>query len=169
MSTVVSRFALALLAIMPTVACDEEPLSPASAEVSAEAMVSGGPRDRSAIQEIVTTFDEAWTDGDPVRYAAQYAGAEWVGPDGTILTDPAAITQLYQFVIGVLFPGTTRESTIRHLTFLTGTVAVLDISTQVTGAGGVVLARALEKNILIKRGGVWSIVQHQQVLVAPVS
>ncbi|HEX6105891.1 MAG TPA: nuclear transport factor 2 family protein [Gemmatimonadales bacterium] len=131
--------------------------------------MSGGPRDRSAIQEIVTTFDEAWTDGDPVRYAAQYAGAEWVGPDGTILTDPAAITQLYQFVIGVLFPGTTRESTIRHLTFLTGTVAVLDISTQVTGAGGVVLARALEKNILIKRGGVWSIVQHQQVLVAPVS
>lgn len=169
MSTVVSRLALALLAIIPTAACDEEPLSPVSAEVSAEATVSGGPRDRSAIQEIVNTFDEAWTDGDPVRYAAQYAGADWVGPDGTILTDPAAITQLYQFVIGVLFPGTTRESTIRHLTFLTGTVAVLDISTQVTGAGGVVLARALEKNILIKRGGVWSIVQHQQVLVAPVS
>jgi hypothetical protein len=53
-------------------------------------------------------------------------------------------------------------------------VAVLDIDTRITGAlppfvtpwqPGIV--RALEKNILIKRGGEWRIVQHQQVLVAP--
>ena len=125
-----ARVFLTLLAIIPAAACDDEPLSPAHAGAPSEVETAaadeqasiGGPRDLAAMEAIVNTFDEAWTAGDFVRYAAQYAGAEWVGPDGTILTDPAAITGLYEFVIGTLFANTTRTSTIRRLTFLTGTV-----------------------------------------------
>jgi uncharacterized protein (TIGR02246 family) len=181
MSRILLRPALTLLAIAAA-ACEDEPLSPAgdgsqTEGVTVEATVRGSPRDRQAIQDIVHTFDDAWTAGDAVRYAAQYANADdWVGPDGSVLTDPAAITALYTALFGFVFPNTTRQSTIRELTFLTGTIAVLDIDTRVTGFGslppGIVpwqpgILRALEKNILIKRDGEWRIVRHQQTLAAP--
>jgi uncharacterized protein (TIGR02246 family) len=180
MSRILLRAALALLAIIPAAACDEEALSPeavGTADQTLEAKVSGSPRDHAAIQDIVSTFDEAWTAGDPVTYAAQYAAvADWVGPNGAVLTDPAAITNLYTALFTFVFPNTTRRSTIRNLSFLTGTIAVLDIDTRVTGfvslPPGIVpwqpgILRALEKNILLKRGGEWRIVRHQQTSVAP--
>ena len=136
-----SRIGIALLAIAVVTACKDEPLTSTSitdlgeGSVSAiQANVTGSPGDRSAIQQIVTTFDVAWTAGDAVTYAGQYAGAEWVGPTGTVLTDPAAITGLYSFLFAVALQGTVRQSTIRNLTFLTGTIAVLDIDAVVTGA-----------------------------------
>ncbi len=169
MSRILARAALTLLAMVAAVACEDEPLSPGAGGSGAEdplveAKVQGGP-------------DEAWTAGDPVRYAAQYAGvADFVGPTGAVLTDPAAITALYTALFTFVFPNTTRQSTIRNLTFLTGTLAVLDIDTRVTGFAspppGVVpwqpgIIRALEKNILVKRAGEWRIVRHQQTLAAP--
>lgn len=180
MSRILSRATLALLAIITAAACDQEPLSLEAAGLEdqiVEAKVSGSTRDRAAIQDIVTTFDEAWTAGDPITYAAQYADiADWVGPTGLVLTDPAAITNLYTALLTFVFPNTTRQSTIRSLAFLTGTIAVLDIDTRVTGfeslPPGIVpwqpgILRALEKNILLKRGGEWRIVRHQQTSVAP--
>ena len=176
-----SRLPLAaLLAIIRAAACEQETLSLEAAgleQQTIEAKVSGSPGDRAAIQDIVTTFDEAWTAGDPVTYAAQYADvAEWVGPTGLVLTDPAAITNLYTTLFTFVFPNTTRQSTIRNLTFLTGTIAVLDIDARGTGfqslPPGIIpwqpgIIRALEKNILLKRSGEWRIVRHQQTSVAP--
>jgi hypothetical protein len=143
--------------------------------IEVQASVTGSPRDVAAINQIVARFDSAWG-ADAVTYAGQYAGADFVGPDGGVMTDPAAILGLYTFLFDVIFPGTTRQSTIRNLTFLTGTLAVVDIDTRVTGyevaPPGVVewapgIIRAREKNILQKRGSQWQIIQHQQVLVAP--
>jgi hypothetical protein len=139
-----------------------EPLTAVRMDSAAQAGISGSPRDLEAIQQIVTTFDQTWG-SDPVTYAAQYGSViDWVGPTGTILNDPAAITALYTFLFTNVFHGTTRISTIRNLTFLSGTIAVLDIETQVVG-----FARALEKNVLIKRAGEWRILLHQQTLVTP--
>ena len=138
------------------------PLTVGRMASAAQLSIPGSPRDVEAIQQIVTTFDQTWG-SDPVTYAAQYGSViDWVGPTGTILNDPAAITALYTFLFTNVFAGTTRISTIRNLTFLSGTVAVLDIETQVVGR-----ARALEKNVLIKRAGEWRILLHQQTLVTP--
>jgi hypothetical protein len=139
-----------------------EPLTVGPMASAAQASIPGSPRDVEAIQQIVTTFDQTWG-SDPVKYAAQYGSViDWVGPTGTILNDPAAITALYTFLFTNVFGGTTRTSTIRNLTFLSGTLAVLDIETEVVG-----FARALEKNVLIKRAGEWRILLHQQTLVTP--
>jgi len=169
------RTGIALLTIAAATACKEEPLTPSSSgdlggepAFAIQANVTGSPGDRAAIQQIVTTFDQAWTAGDAVTYAGQYAGADWVGPTGTVLTDPGAITGLYSFLFSVALPGTTRQSTIRNLTFLAGTIAVLDIDARVTGGSipppGL---QAMEKNVLVKRAGGWQILQHQQTLVTP--
>jgi hypothetical protein len=166
---------MTLLVAGATISCSEAPVEVRairSMPSSAPANVSGSAGDRAAIQQIVTTFDQTWGVNAAV-YAAQYANADFVGPNGANLTTAAQILQLYTEIFPA-FAGTTRTSQIRALTFLTGTIAVLDIDTRVTGAlpffvtpwqPGIV--RVLEKNILIKRGGVWTIVQHQQTLVAP--
>lgn len=174
MRTTGRMIGIALVAIAAVSGCKEEPLTPSSSgdnegqTLAIQANVQGSPGDRAAMQQIVTTFDQSWTAGDAVTYAGQYAGAEWVGPTGVILTDPNAITGLYSFLFTVALPGTTRQSTIRNLTFLTGTVAVLDIEARVTGGSvpppGL---HALEKNILVKHANEWRIVQHQQTIVVP--
>lgn len=157
--------------------CRDQPLEPVgSAEpFGPQESVSGSPNDIAEIQGIVDTFDRTWG-SDPVTYASQYAHADFVSPIGANLTTPAQITGLYTSLFTNVFRGTTRQSTIRKLTFLTGTIAVLDIDARVTGftslPPGVVpwqpgVVRALEKNVLVKRGGRWTIVQHQQTSVAP--
>lgn len=153
-----------VLVLASAASCSEEPLSmdKSSSMPALQANVSGSPGDREAIQEIVTTFNQTWG-SDPAAYAGQYANViEWVGPNGAILTDAAAIAGLYTFLFTGPLAGTTRTSTIRNITFLTGTVAVLDIDAQVIGAG-----RTREKNVLVKRAGVWQILLHQQTFITP--
>jgi hypothetical protein len=143
--------------------CNEQPVAvaPATAPLQ-QASITGSPNDGAALQQIVTTFDEAWG-SDPVTYAAQYADiTEWVGPTGVVIVNPAALTGLYSNLFSGVFAGTTRVSTIRNLTFLTGTVAVLDIDTEVVG-----ITRARERNVLVKRAGEWRILLHQATSVAP--
>jgi hypothetical protein len=145
--------------------CRDEPLSVAelASPADAQASVVAGPGDREAIQQILTNFDQAWGN-DPVAYAAQYGSViDWVGPNGNVLTDPAAITGLYTFLFTNVFPGSTRTSFIRNLTFLTGTIAVLDIEARIAGS----TTGARERNVLVKRAGEWRIVLHQQTLIAP--
>lgn len=151
-----------VVAMTFAIGCNDEPLAVRGETApEAQASVTGSPRDAEAIQQIVTTFDQTWG-SDPVTYAAQYGSViDWVSPNGVILNDPAAITALYTNLFTGFFAGTTRVSTIRNLTFLTGTLAVLDIETEVVG-----IARALEKNVLIKRAGEWRILLHQQTAVA---
>jgi hypothetical protein len=151
-----------MLAMTFASGCNEEPvaLAPVTAPVL-QASVAGSPNDAEALQQIVTTFDETWG-SDPVTYAAQFASIiEWVGPTGVVVVDPAALTALYTNLFTGFFAGTTRVSTIRNLTFLTGTVAVLDIDTEVVG-----ITRARERNVLVKRAGEWRILLHQATSVA---
>lgn len=137
--------------------CNDEPVAVGGVTApEPQASVTGSPRDAEAIQQIVTTFDETWG-SDPVTYAAQYGSIiDWVGPSGLIIKDPAALTVLYTNLFTGFFAGTTRVSTIRKLTFLTGTVAVLDIDAEIIGIAG-----AREKNVIVKRAGEWRILMHQ--------
>jgi SnoaL-like protein len=175
MRRVSTRLASYLMVAISSMACNDTPVDASAVGPlpnSGDASVNNSPVDRAAIQQIVSTFDQNWG-VNAVAYAAQYADADFVGPTGANLTTAAQILQLYTAIFPA-FAGTTRQSEIRALTFLTGTVAVLDIDTRLTGAlppfvtpwqPGIV--RALEKNVLVKRGGEWRIVQHQQTLVAP--
>lgn len=155
------RLTLVVFAGFAAWGCNDKPMATEAAVFPSEsrAAVSGNRHDIAAMEAIVQSLDANWA-VDAAAYAANFAGAEWVSPFGLILTDPAAITQVYTTLFQNV-AGTVRHSTIRNLTFFTGTIAVLDII-----ASGPIPTCALEKNILIKRGGEWRIVQHQQVVVA---
>jgi uncharacterized protein (TIGR02246 family) len=173
-----------LSAALLLLACSESPVqesadalaAPASVAAAAASDAGSSRRNREAIEQIVATFDAAWNAGDAATYAGQYAAAEIVPPNGAVLSDPAAILALYEALFSFVFPGTTRVSQIRDLTFLTGTIAVLEIDLELTGYAslppGVVeyapgVIRTLEKNLLVKRGGQWTIVRHQATAKAP--
>jgi hypothetical protein len=168
------RISAVATAAFVALACNDEPTSLPSGEYAAapQASIVGSPGDVAAMEGIVATLDETWGQ-DPVTYAAQYGNADFVAPTGLLLSSAEEIRQLYTTIFPA-FSGTTRQSEIRRLTFLTGTLAVLDIDARITGAlppfvtpwqPGI--ARAREKNILQKRGGKWEIIQHQQTSVAP--
>lgn len=179
MLRVSERLGFALLVAAGAAACSDGPVAGPADAVSSGSLpaevsmtVSGSPGDRQAIQQIITTFDQTWA-VNAAAYAAQYAHADWVGPNGANLTTAADILALYTNIFPI-FTGSTRVSTIRSLTFLTGTIAVLDIDTRVTGTFPPFVIpwqpntiRVLEKNVLLKRGGEWRIIQHQQTTVAP--
>jgi uncharacterized protein (TIGR02246 family) len=165
--------AVATAAIL-ALACNDEPMSVPGGEQAAapQASVVASPGDVAAMEELVATLDRTWGQ-DPVTYAAVYGNADFVAPSGLVLSSADQIRQLYTNIFPA-FSGTTRQSEIRRLTFLTGTLAVLDIDTRITGAlppfvtpwqPG--MTRAREKNVLQKRGGKWEIIQHQQTSVAP--
>jgi hypothetical protein len=164
----------AVAATLLVMACNEPPTSAPTGELAAaaQASVAGSPGDLAAMEGIVATLDRTWGQ-DPVTYAAVYGNADFVAPSGLNLSSAGQILQLYTNIFPA-WAGTTRQSEIRRLTFLTGTLAVLDIETRVTGAlppyvtpwqPG--MTRAREKNILQKRAGRWEIIQHQQTSVAP--
>jgi hypothetical protein len=96
-----SRFpyrAVLLLLPLSLAACNDPATAPAR-DALAEApglaaLAAGSPRDIAGMEAIVATFDEAWTNQDPVTYAAQYAGAEWISPSGDIQTNPDICTFL---------------------------------------------------------------------------
>jgi hypothetical protein len=168
--------ALATAALVAA-ACSDAPTAATSAPADALAAAIpssavGSPNDVAAMEEFVATLDQTWGN-DPVTYAAQFGNADFVAPSGLRLSSADEILQLYTNIFPA-FAGTTRNSEIRSLTFLSGTLAVLDIDTRVTGAlppfvtpwqPGTV--RALEKNVLQKRGGKWKVIQHQQTSVSP--
>ncbi len=172
-----SRVPVFLLAAVLTVACtDSSPTAPPLDAPTDPLVLS---RETGEMARIVADFDATWTAGNFPTYATQFMGDEgweWVGPTGIIHTDSAAITGFYKTIFTIVFPGTTRNSTIRNLTFLSGTLAVLDVDTRITGFTSLPptivpwqpgTVRALEKNILLKRDGEWRIIRHQQTSVAP--
>ncbi len=168
MMTTTFRRSAVLLALVA--ACSDSPTEPTAVD---------RPADASAVQQVVAGFDATWTTGDFTAYARQFMGAEgweWVGPTGVVHTDSAAITGLYKTLLTIVFANTSRNSTIRNLTFLTETLAVLDVDTRVTGFASLPptvvqwqpgVVRVLEKNVLLKRDGTWRIIRHQQTSVAP--
>ncbi len=170
MTKTLFRAAAMLLVVSAAGGCNDSPTAPSA---------SGNAADNEAVVQIVAAFDARWTAGDFTAYAAQFAsteGWEWVGPTGVVLADPVAITGLYKTLFSVVFPGTSRTSVIRNLTFLSNTLAVLDLDARVTGFTSLPptivpwqpgTVRVLEKNILVKRDEEWRIVRHQQTSVAP--
>jgi hypothetical protein len=83
------------------------------------------------MHQILATLDQAWGQ-DPVAYAAQYGDTDFVAPSGLRMSSEEQIRQLYTNIFPA-FANTTRQSEIRRLTFLSGTLAVLDIDARVTG------------------------------------
>lgn len=132
--------------------------------------------DESAIRRIVEDEVAAWNAGDAKAYARHFA------PDGTF-------TNIYGMVFEgrdeferrhadtflSFFKGSQRRETIRRLKFLTSTVALLDVDTEVRGFGpmppgistsqdGVLRTRL--QQVLVKQRSAWTIASYHNVAIS---
>lgn len=162
----------------PAVDLAVPPLSASMLAGSANA--SGGMVDQSredAVTAVIAAFDAAWNVGDASKLSSLYTDdAEFINIVGTVLPGAAAIRAQHVFLFTGPFRGSHSASTVRRVTFLTGTTALVDTDTQLTGyvslSPGVRptvpgALRARFKHLVAKRGGAWRITSTQGTAVQP--
>jgi len=129
----------------------------------------------AGIEDLIAAQDAAWAAKDPVAYAATYTeDTEVIAPIGLILSGRAAVQGQHAFLfnpVSGFFRGSTSVWSLRSLTFLTGTVALVKLDVTLTGyaglppglietAPGVVQTRVTW--VAVQHGSEWKIL-HQQM------
>jgi uncharacterized protein (TIGR02246 family) len=133
--------------------------------------------DEAGVTGIATAWDAAWNAGDADAIAALFVDdAEFINGRGQIAQGAATIYANHAATLAGVFKGSHTHGTIRGIAFLSGTTAVLDVDNELTGfqalpPGTVAtepgVLRARFKRVVVKRGGVWLILQMQLTNVAP--
>ena len=126
---------------------------------------------------VVAAFDAAWNAGSADGIAAPFAdNAEFVNGRGQVAVGTQAIRAQHAALFAGPFAGSHLTSTVRRVTFLTGTSAVVDVDTELTGFTSLPPGtnptepgkqRGRHKRVLVKRGGEWQVVLMQITSVTP--
>ena len=166
-------------------ACDDTlPTATASATFApsdsrAAAVDHAGPQHgyEAGVAALASAWDAAWNAGDADALTALFVeDAEFVNGRGQIAVGWAAIRAQHAGLFAGPFQGSHTQSSIRRVTLLGGTSAVLDVDNSLTGFGalppGVIPTlpgeqRGRHKRVLVKRGGTWRIALMQITSVAP--
>lgn len=151
---------------------------PRAPEVSAAIEASRGQAD--AVAALVAAGTAAWSAKDAAAYAASYSeDVVFIGPTAVVLHGREAVRAQHAFLFNGPFAGSTQTITVTGVRYLTGTIAIVDQSVDLTGYAflppnglqptvpGVV--RTLVRWVIEKRGGTWEIVAQQMTTVPPVS
>ena len=163
--------------------CDGDatkPLAPVVEVVRPSQSVNALPNPHGGTEGVlasVSAFDAAWEAGSASGIAATFADdAEFVNGRGQIAIGTEAIRAQHAGLFAGPFAGSHLESTVRRVTFLSGTSAAVDTDTELTGYGALPPGtnptepgkqRGRHKRVLVKRGGQWKVVLMQITSVAP--
>jgi len=138
-----------------------------------------GPRqgDEAGVAAVNAAWDAAWNAGDGNAIGALFlADAEFVNGRGQVALGAATIGANHSASLAGVFKGAHTVGTIRRISFLSGTTAVLDVDNTVTGfrslPPGVVatepgMLRQRHKRVLVKRGGTWRTESMQLTALPP--
>lgn len=178
----ITKLAPAALLCLLLPACDDSPgaLGPGEAVeplASAASVAAAGQQDD--ILALIDAQAAAWAAKDGAAYGATYTeDAVLINPVGGILVGSALIASQHVFLFNSVngpFRVSASSWTLRDLTFLTGSIAMVELDVTLTGFSalppglpavepGVVRTRVTW--IAIKRGGEW-LIMHQQMTPLP--
>ncbi|HKG95152.1 MAG TPA: SgcJ/EcaC family oxidoreductase [Gemmatimonadaceae bacterium] len=126
---------------------------------------------------VVEAWDAAWNAANSDSIAATFVdSAEFINGRGQVAFGAAKIGAQHAVNLAGPFKGSHIEGTIRRITFLSGTTAILDVDSKLTGFAylppGTVptlpgMQSGRHKRVLVKRGGAWKTVLMQITLIAP--
>ena len=154
------------------------PTAPSAMRADDDASHSGRRHgDLEGVTAVATAWDAAWNAGDANAIGALFTDdAELVNGRGQVAVGANAILAQHAALFAGPFLGSHIQGTVRRITFLSPTSAVLDIDSQLTGykylPPGTVpslpgMQRGRHKRVLVKRGGQWKIALMQITLIAP--
>jgi uncharacterized protein (TIGR02246 family) len=171
----------ASLAVVMLLGCDDRSsdatapvvgqLSTVPSTSKADASDHVGPQhgDEAGVASVIAAWDAAWNVGDSDAIAATFVeDGELINGRGGIATGAAAIRAQNANNLATQFKGTRTEGHIRRITFLSGTAAVVDVDNtlwRTTGGVQTVLQMGRHKRLVVKRGGVWQVLQMQITII----
>jgi uncharacterized protein (TIGR02246 family) len=154
-----------------------DPMSPNASVADAFDNAGSARGDEAGVAAVVATWDAAWNAGNADGIAALFVDdAEFINGRGQIARGVATIRANHAATLAGVFKGSHTQGTIRGITFVSGTAAVLDVDNDLTGfkalpPGTVAtepgLLRGRYKRLLMKRAGTWRILLMQVTNVAP--
>ncbi|HEU4828752.1 MAG TPA: SgcJ/EcaC family oxidoreductase [Gemmatimonadales bacterium] len=167
-----------LLLVTAVGACsNDDPFAPAAAEQpSLSAQPAGGDAEIAAVAAAV---EAAWAAKDAAAYGALYADeVSFIQPTGFHVSGRATVQAQHAGLFAGPGAQSSLDATIHRIVFLTGTVAMVDLSLAYTGftalapglratSAGLLLSQV--RWILVNRGGEWRIVGQQMTPVPPAS
>lgn len=182
MSQALTRSAvlLALLAIgcsdtsSPTMIGSAEAASPQWA-----ALATNPPGQVDHIHALVDDAVAAWAAKDATAYAAIYTeDVHFIGPIGNLVVGREALRVQHVFLFNTIFSQSTQTLELRRIQFLTGTIAIVELNSALTGYLGLPpglratepgVVRNLVRWVVVKQRGEWLILGQQMTPVPPAS
>jgi uncharacterized protein (TIGR02246 family) len=178
----ITKTALGIVCVMMIAACGDSPGSSAAGSPmepgsQAAGAVARGQEDR--ILALIDAQSAAWAAKDGIAYGATYTeDASVVNPVGGLLAGRTVIANQHVFLFNPVngpFRQSTSSWTVRNITFLTGTIALVELDVTLTGFSalppglpavepGVVRTRVTW--IAVHRAGTW-LIMHQQMTPLP--
>ncbi len=156
------------------------PASSSQVHAQEAADIDDGPRaygDVAGVTAVITAWDAAWNAGDANALAAWFVSdAEFINGRGQIASSAAQIRANHTVSLAGVFKGSHTHGTIRRITFLTGTTAVVDVDNDLTNytslpPGTVPTTPGVQsgrhKRVVVKRNGTWRVVMMQITSIAP--
>jgi uncharacterized protein (TIGR02246 family) len=180
MSRVIAR-SIPLLFVLGS-ACSDGLATLPSAEPTGTAQAAMGTNPPGQVQHIQALADAltaAWAAKDAAAYAAPFAeDVEFIGPTAVILSGREAIRVQHAFLFGPMGPfrQSTQTLEIRRIEFLTGTIALVDLNSSLTGFLGLPpglretepgVVRNIVRWVVVKHRGEWQIQGQQMTPVPP--
>ena len=161
------RLSLLLIAIACSGSDTVAPSRAASDAAPSLAAVAGGG-DIRGIEELVDRFEVVFNAKNPVVYGSLYAeDADFETPTGVVFEGRATIVARHAFLFAGPFGPATITAELHDVQFLTGTIAIVDVFTTLTGlagppAPGAVVSpdgavRSRARWVAEKRRGEWTI------------
>jgi uncharacterized protein (TIGR02246 family) len=140
-------------------------------------MATVPPAMEQAIHDLIQTWEASWASMDGQAYAANYAeDADFINPLGGILSGRQAIAATHVFLFNGPFAGSVQTGQVRRIVPLTGTLAIVDLNSLLTGV--VAFPPGLEPTgpnevatrarlVVAKNGPRWEILAQQMTRIAP--
>lgn len=183
MSKSSQKFLLVLLAVLVAACSDSTtptalPAADATAGLESR-MGTNPPGQVRHIEALAEALTAAWAAKDAAAYAAPFAeDAEFIGPTAVILSGREAIRVSHAFLFGPTGPfrQSTQTLEIRRIEFLTGTIAIVDLTSTLTGFLGLPpglretepgVVRNVVRWVVVKHRGEWLILGQQMTPVPP--
>jgi uncharacterized protein (TIGR02246 family) len=181
MSNALTRSIL-LLAVLTAACSDAAPptaLPSADANVALDSRMGTNPPGQVPhIEALVSAVQTAWAAKDATAYAASYAeDIEFIGPLANFISGREALRAQHVFLFGPTGPfrQSTQALEIRRIEFLTGTIAIVDLTSTLTGFLGLPpglretepgVVRNVVRWVVVKHRGEW-LIQGQQMTPVP--
>ena len=172
------RLLPSLMLVLAVGACsNDDPFSPETAEApSLAASPAGG---EAEIGALAAAIEAAWAAKDAAAFGAAYEeDVSFIQPTGFHVSGRATVQAQHAGLFAGPGAQSSLDLTVRRVVFLTGTVAMVDLTYAYTGYTFVApglretspgLLQSEVRWILVKRAGEWRIAAQQMTPVPPVS